>query len=241
MYARETHVLEIETAASADAPRPARSTPPNGVSVAARDAVSVEPHHPDAGHVSLLIAGDEAAWRVFHERYSTLMLDDITRVRRRFPALISADDARDIYAELCLQLLSGDRRRLRQFDPRHGTTLRSWLGVLARHAAFDFLRQRRRQPTLLWRGEERMALEALASDAPDAFGICAGRESARIVAALVESLSERDQEFVELYFYEGLDPEQTAERLGICVGTVYSKKHKIRARIESLLGKRQAA
>jgi RNA polymerase sigma-70 factor (ECF subfamily) len=61
------------------------------------------------------------------------------------------------------------------------------------------------------------------------------------VANLVDELSERDREFFELYFYEGLDPEQTAERLGICVGTVYSKKHKIRARIESLLGKRLAA
>jgi RNA polymerase sigma-70 factor (ECF subfamily) len=230
MYARETHVLEFESAED-----------PHGTGSATADAASDELPHEDATLVSLLIAGDESAWRAFHELYSAAMLDDITRVRRRFPALISADDARDICAELFLQLLSSDKRRLRQFDPQHGTSLRSWLGVLARHAAFDFLRQRRRQPTLPWRGEESKVLEALRSDAPDAFAIYAGRESARLVASLVEGLSPRDQEFVELYFYEGLDPEQTAERLGICVGTVYSKKHKIRARIESLLGKRLAA
>ena len=228
MYARETHVFE-----------PPRVQPTAaGVEPMAAD---VEPPNDDGRLVSRLIAGDRAAWRVFHERYSAAMLDDITSVRRRFPALISADDACDICAELCLQLLSGDKHRLRQFDPRHGTSLRSWLGVLARHAAFDFLRQRRRQPTLPWRGEERASLEALMSHAPDAFAICASRELARILASLVEGLSERDQQFVELYFYEGLDPEETAERLGICVGTVYSKKHKIRARIESLLGKCLAA
>jgi RNA polymerase sigma-70 factor, ECF subfamily len=235
MYARETHVFEPPRA-EPTAPRVEPSAPRIEPM-----AANGEPPEDDARLVSRLIAGDPVAWRVFHERYSAAMLDDVTRVRRRFPALISADDACDICAELCLQLLSGDKRRLRQFDPRHGTSLRSWLGVLARHAAFDFLRSRRRQPTLPWRGEERARLEALTTDAPDAFAICASRELARVLSSLVAGLSERDQQFVELYFYEGLDPEQTAERLGICVGTVYSKKHKIRARIESLLGKCLAA
>jgi RNA polymerase sigma-70 factor, ECF subfamily len=187
-----------------------------------------------------LIAGDEDAWRRFQATLGPVLMEDIQRVRRQFPGLITSDDARDIYAELCLQLLANDKRRLRQFDPAHGTSLRAWLGVLARHAAFDFLRNRRRQPTIRWRADDERR-EALGGDGPDAFGICYGRERARVVAALIQELSERDREFVELYFYEGLDPEQTAERLGICVGTVYSKKHKIRARIESLLGKRLAA
>lgn len=199
------------------------------------------PPHDDAALVAALIAGDERAWRVFHERHAPTMLDAITGLRNRFPHIIGAEDVRDIYAELCLQLLANDKRRLRQFDPTRGTPLRAWLGVLARHAAFDFLRLRRRQPTVPWKGEDMLQLETLDSEAPDALDVCCSRERARIFAALVEELSERDREFVELYFYEGLDPEQTAERLGICVGTVYSKKHKIRARIESLLGKRLAA
>lgn len=199
------------------------------------------PPFEDAPLVAALIAGDERAWRVFHERHSCTMLDAIAGVRNRFPHLIGADDMRDIYAELCLQLLANDKRRLRQFDPSRGTPLRAWLGVLARHAAFDFLRMRRRQPTVRWHGEEARRLDAQEGEAPDAIDLCCARERVRLFAALVDELSARDREFVELYFYEGLDPEQTAERLGICVGTVYSKKHKIRARIESLLGKRLAA
>jgi RNA polymerase sigma-70 factor (ECF subfamily) len=202
---------------------------------------SSAPASADAMLVASLIAGDERAWRVFHDVHSPAMLEAIAAVRSRFPHLIGGDDVRDIYAELCLQLLAGDKRRLRQFDPTRGTRLAAWLSVLARHAAFDFLRLRRRQPTVRWKGEETTYLEAIGSDAADALGICCSRERTRIVAALVAELSARDREFFELYFYEGLDPEQTAERLGICVGTVYSKKHKIRARIESLLGKRLAA
>lgn len=199
------------------------------------------PANADAQLMLGLIAGKEHAWRLFHASLSPALLEDIRRVRRQFPHLMSPDDVRDVHAELCLQLLANDKRRLRQFDPGHGTSLRAWLGVLARHAAFDFLRNRRRQPTLPWRGDEAARAELATTDAPDAFAVCGARERARLVATLIGELSERDREFVELYFYEGLDPEETAERLGICVGTVYSKKHKIRARIESLLGKRLAA
>jgi RNA polymerase sigma-70 factor (ECF subfamily) len=195
----------------------------------------------DAMLVASLIGGDERAWRQFQRAYAPTMLEAIAGVRSRFPHVIGADDVHDIYAELCFQLLASDKRRLRQFDPARGTPLGAWLSVLARHAAFDFLRLRRRQPTVRFRGDEAAELAALVSDAPDALAICCNRERARIVAALVDELSARDREFFELYFYEGLDPEQTAERLGICVGTVYSKKHKIRARIENLLGKRLAA
>src|SRR5262245_38327133 len=153
------------------------------------------PPNEDAALVAALIAGDERAWRVFHERHSPSMLDAITSVRNRFPHLIGADDVRDIHAELCLQLLGNDKRRLRQFDPERGTPLRAWLGVLARHAAFDFLRLRRRQPTVRWKGEETMQFETLGSDAPDALNICCTRERARIFAALVDELSARDREF----------------------------------------------
>jgi RNA polymerase sigma-70 factor, ECF subfamily len=197
--------------------------------------------NPEAAFVAALIDGDADTWRVFYETYSPVMLDAIGAVRGRFPGLIGTDDVRDIQAELCLQLFGGERRRLRQFDASRGTPLAGWLVVLARHAAFDFLRQRRRQPTVRWQGEETPHHELQLADAPDAFSVCASRERAALVAHLVEELSERDREFVAVHFYEGLDPEQTAERLGICVGTVYSKKHKIRARIESLLGKRLAA
>jgi RNA polymerase sigma-70 factor (ECF subfamily) len=188
-----------------------------------------------------LLDHDEPAWRTFHETYSALMLRAITRVRNRFSHLIGKEDVAEIHAELCLQLLSGDKRPLRLFDPARGTSLATWLARLARHAAYDFLRNSRRQPPLCWLGDELSHVEALVEDAPDAFRICCARERTRLLAALLEDLSPRDQEFVSLYYCEGLDPEQTAERLGICVGTVYSKKHKIRARLESLLEKRWAA
>jgi RNA polymerase sigma-70 factor (ECF subfamily) len=195
----------------------------------------------DASFVSALLADDPGAWRAFHRVHAKGMLRVIGRVRSRFPKLLAADDVHEIYAELCLQLLHDDKKRLRRFDPHRGTPLAAWLGVLARHAAYDFLRERRRQPLPQGLGEDLGNLSCRADEAPDALVVACAREQAQLLSSLMEELSPRDREFVSLYFCEGLDPEETAERLGICVGTVYSKKHKIRARIEGLLEKRLAA
>jgi RNA polymerase sigma-70 factor (ECF subfamily) len=178
-----------------------------------------------------LLKDDQRAWFTFHERYSRLMHGAIARVTCRFGSLVCSEDVREIYANLCLQLLSSNKRRLRSFDPSRGTALGSWLTLLATHSAYDYLRTRRREP----RTETLVGVEALSSETPDAFRVCSAREIVREVAARMEDLSVRDREFIALYYGQDLDPEQTAERLGISVNTVYSKKHKIRARIEGLL------
>ena len=46
-----------------------------------------------------------------------------------------------------------------------------------------------------------------------------------------------DRTFVDLFFLQGHTPEQIAEEMQISVKTVYSKKHKIRCRLESVLGR----
>ncbi len=53
------------------------------------------------------------------------------------------------------------------------------------------------------------------------------REDCDRLAAVVSSLSQRDQEFVRLYFIDGLSPQEIAERLGLNVKSVYTKKHRL--------------
>ena len=184
----------------------------------------------DATLIQRLLSNDEDAWRVFDERYYRPLLGVISRVTRRFPLLAGTDHLEEIYGSLCLRLLKDDKRRLRSFDPTRGTPLGSWLCALARNSAHDFLRSHRRQPGLCKLGEDFLEVEA-PSDSPDAFSICSEREQARALSQLVEDLSERDREFLGAYL-QGFEPEQIAAQLGISVSTVYSKKHKILARLE---------
>ena len=199
-----------------------------------------DPTSADADEAELLarmIADDEAAWREFNRRYSRLIYRCITKVTARFMTVVGPDDVREIYAMLCVGLLSRDKHKLKSYQPDKGNKLGSWIGMLAIHTAYDFLRTVKREPTRACLAEA----ESLSAELPDPCEVAMLRERAEIVGELLADFSDKDREFITLYYGEGLQPEQVAERMGISVKTVYSKKHKIRTRLEALLAEQQLA
>jgi RNA polymerase sigma-70 factor (ECF subfamily) len=191
----------------------------------------------DAELVRALLADDARAWREFNTRFSRLVLSTISRVTTRFRGVVSQEDVREIYATFSVQLLANDKHKLRLFDPARGNKLSTWLGLLASHTAYDFLRSARREP-------KRAALseaDDLYCAQPDPCESALMRERATLVGKLLADFTDKDRAFIQLYFGEGLAPERVAERLGISVKTVYSKKHKIQARLQMLLEQAQLA
>jgi len=191
----------------------------------------------DAKLVRALIADDAQAWREFNTRFSRLVLSTISRVTTRFSGVVSPEDLREIYATFCVQLLANDKHKLRSFDPERGNKLSTWLGLLASHTAYDFLRSARREPRRAALSEA----EDLSSSLPDPCESALMRERADLVSELLTNFTDKDRAFIQLYFGEGLAPETVAERLNISVKTVYSKKHKIQARLQTLLVEAQLA
>lgn len=185
----------------------------------------------ERGLVARLLRDEPAAWRELDAKYSRIVLSCIHRVLARFSRVAGSHDVDEVYARFCLQLLANDKKKLRAFDPDRGNKLGSWLGLLATHAAYDYLRSLRRESTF----EPLPDSERLGSSDASPYETSLLRERARIAARVMAGLSERDREFVQLYFGEGLEPEQVASEMGISVKTVYSKKHKITARLEGLL------
>ena len=191
----------------------------------------------DAKLVRALIADDPHAWREFNTRFSRLVLSTISRVTARFSGVVSQEDLREIYATFCVQLLANDKLKLRSFDPERGNKLSTWLGLLASHTAYDFLRGARREPRRAALSEA----EELCSSLPDPCESALMRERAGLVSQLLANFTDKDRAFIQLYFGEGLAPETVAQRLNISVKTVYSKKHKIQARLQALLAEAQLA
>ena len=191
----------------------------------------------DASLVRELLADDPRAWREFNTRFSRLVLSTISRVTARFSGVVSQEDMREIYATFCVQLLANDKLKLRSFDPERGNKLSTWLGLLASHTAYDFLRGARREPRRAAMSEA----EDLSSTMPDPCESALMRERADQVSQLLANFTDKDRAFIQLYFGEGLAPERVAERLNISVKTVYSKKHKIQARLQALLTEAQLA
>ncbi len=180
--------------------------------------------------IARLIKSQPLAWREFERRYERLIDRCILKVTRRFSSVVSTDDTREIGATLRLSLLANDMHKLRTFDPERGNRFSSWIGLLAINCAYDYLRSVRREPgkTALTEASD------LAAETPDPFESVALRQRANIAQKLLESFSARDRAFAALYFGEGLDPNVIARRMNISVKTVYSKKHKIQARLEAM-------
>jgi RNA polymerase sigma-70 factor (ECF subfamily) len=185
--------------------------------------------------VDALVANDARAWREFQRRYDRLVMRCITKVTKRFSA-VSQEDVREIYAQLMLSLVSSHHAKLRAFDPTRGSRFSSYIGMLAIHCAYDWLRTMRREPPK----ETLCEANDLSSDTPDPFEETAQQERANLAARMLESFSERDRTFAALYFGEGMDPVEIARSMKISVKTVYSKKHKIQSKLESIVARIRA-
>ncbi len=177
-----------------------------------------------------LVASEPAAWREFQRRFGRLIDRCIMKVTRRFSSVVSPDDVREIAATLQLSLLANDMHKLRTFDPERGNRFSSWIGLLAINCAYDYLRSLRREP-----GKTSLSdASELVCETPDPFEMVAQRQRAGIARRMLDGFSARDRAFAALYFGEGMDPQAIARRMNISVKTVYSKKHKIQARLEAL-------
>jgi RNA polymerase sigma-70 factor (ECF subfamily) len=178
-----------------------------------------------------MLANDSAAWREFQNRYDRLILRCITKVTRRFTSIVSQDDVREVYATLYVSLLGNDMHKLRSFDPERGNRFSSWIGLLAINAAYDYLRTLKREP------QKECITDAmdLVCDLPDPFELTSEHERAKIAQKTLEDFSEKDRTFAALYFGEGMAPQDIADKMNISVKTVYSKRHKIQSRLESVL------
>jgi RNA polymerase sigma-70 factor, ECF subfamily len=106
-------------------------------------------------------------------------------------------------------------RRRRQFNPGRGTQ-RAWLFGIARNAALDELRRRRRHSA----PPEQLASEEPAGDP----GEVAVRRAA--LAAALRTLSGRERELVALKFFAGLSNAEIAAVIGTSESNAGTRLHR---------------
>lgn len=184
-----------------------------------------------------LLDRDEAAWREFHRRFDRLVYRCIHNVTRRFRSTVAPEDVQEIRANLLVDLTARDMKKLRCYDRSRGQRLSSWIGMLATNAAWDYLRSLSRRPP------NTGLLEAtdLGDSNPDPADCLLEREKWRLVNQTLARFSPSDRRFVRLFYVDGLSPDEIAETLRISVKTVYTRKHKIRCRLEDALRSERVA
>ena len=109
-------------------------------------------------------------------------------------------------------------RRRRSYNPRRGTR-RAWLFGIARNAALDELRRRRRQATLAADPVDE------AAPAPEQGGEVALRRTA--LREALGGLEPRERELVALKFFAGLTNSEIAAVIGVSETNAGTRLHRV--------------
>ena len=170
-------------------------------------------------------------WAAFVARYERLLVSCVVKALRRYGATFSRDDLEDLVGDVWLTLIRDDMKKLRQYDATRGFRIASFLGLVATNATIDHLRARQAEATPLDDVIEDYA--ALRAEAPR--DEVEARQEAELARAALAQLSGEERDFVVDCFRDERPPEELARALGVTTNTVYSRKFKIREKLQKIV------
>lgn len=160
--------------------------------------------------IDQVVSGEKAAWDAFVEKYSGLLFGVTIRTLRARCASLDQEDARDVVQDIFLRMVKDDFKLLRTYDPQRAS-LSTWLTVVARSMAIDYLRRPERN-------RETVELDdTLAADDDTPF-----EGKLELPQGL---LSERQAQILRLLFDEDMEVAEIASFLRVQAQTVRSLKH----------------
>lgn len=162
----------------------------------------------DLGLVDRARAGDDAAFGELVSEHEKTVL------RTAWRLVGNAEDARDIAQEVFFRL----HHNLGRLDPERG--LGAWLYRVTVNLALTALRRRKRRPESSLEGSERVA--AGANGKPEQERRSDAADARRLLAPVLEKLSDKERAAVILRDLEGLDMKDVAKALGCRQVTVRS-------------------
>jgi RNA polymerase sigma-70 factor, ECF subfamily len=160
----------------------------------------------------------EASWERFEALYRSSRDDVYAYVATLLREPAAAEDVTALAFERAY-------RRRRSFDRSRGDE-RAWLFGIARNAALDELRRRKRQATLAVDPEDPAAADAFASvDHAD------GALERTAVRVALDRLAPRERELVALKFHAGLTNAEIARVLGVSESNAGTLLHRTIAKL----------
>jgi RNA polymerase sigma-70 factor (ECF subfamily) len=187
----------------------------------------------DPALVKALLEGEAGAWELFVERYAALVGAVVRRILRGRGLKGAPSDVDDVVENVFVALLERDGRLLRRYDPEH--KLATYLGVIARTQCHRWLRSRKAKvelPNEVW-GESLADSEAL----PAHLGLARGEAIAAVREGLAE-LTDREQELLKAYYFDGIDYKELAEKLSMSINSIGAALTRARAKLEAAMKRR---
>ena len=178
-------------------------------------------------------AQDRGALEEFTRKFSKLVYYSIHKAFKVRGVPPQPDEIEDLFGEIFLSLFDSDFAKLRSFEGRNECTLASWIRLISSRRTIDYMRERTRHQTSRPVEEGSSIENHPAPDTPEDEFI--EKERSALAAEIIPDLPPDDLFFLSLYYEEELPPERIAEILGVSIGTVYSKKHRLHEKLRKML------
>jgi RNA polymerase sigma-70 factor (ECF subfamily) len=158
---------------------------------------------PDLVTVTAMKSGDQSALAELYDRYSSVVYAVALRV------LGDTGAAEDVLQEVFLQLW----RNPGAFDAARGN-LASWLAVITRNRAIDFLRKRR---------PEKEIEDVILSVAPDLAAEADRSRAAQKIREVLGTMPAPQRSALEMAYFEGMSHSEIAGKTGEPLGTIKTR------------------
>ena len=183
------------------------------------DKIQKEPHAvsfstgKEQALVEKIIAGDKSSWDEFVQQFTRLIYHAIYKTLQGRGYKSGSDLVDDLHQEVFLSLLKNDVAKLRGFQWRNGCSLATWLTVVSRNTAIDFIRKDSRYKSR----EVSIDAESAGSDKGEASGSLldilpdsavtpdkemASKEAVDVIRKAITELSPQDRKLLELLYFE---------------------------------------
>lgn len=181
----------------------------------------------DLAYARALADADDAAVRTFERRDRLVVRHALGRALRTWKPEAPVEPE-DLVQDFVGFLFEDGGRRLRTYQGR--SSFKSWLYTVAVRWFQRQLARRRADR----RGEADLGLRPDGRHTPE--GAAMAAQSAAAVRTAVAALPPEDQLYVRLFFVEGLNATEVAQRLGKGKSAVRMRKMRIIERLRGLLG-----
>jgi RNA polymerase sigma-70 factor (ECF subfamily) len=173
--------------------------------------------------IDLLVQGDRRQWKKFVRQISPVVFSVIKKTL--VSAGRDAGEVHDILQELFVRLCDNNFRLLKSYDPKRAR-LTTWLAVIARNMAIDYLRRCRLRYTIL--GE-------IPDKGPDERSI---KCDADHIILSFDVLPPRQMMVMTLLYKKDMNIKEVAGFMGITEQSVRSMRHKAVKKLRRIVGTR---
>lgn len=177
------------------------------------------------------------AWDVFVKQFSKLIYYSINKTLKVYSGKVQPEDVEDLYSGTFLLFLRDDYKKLRQF--RGGCSLSSWVRLVTVRHTIDFLRSQKHHVSIDSADDDTLPLsETIRDNSRPVDDRLEDAETGRMFSEAVASLNASDQLFMKCYFEKELPVEEIAVIMDVSINTIYSRKKRVREKIEKVLMER---